>query len=374
MNKARLLLIILLAGCADVFAMTSSERIVQRFGNNMAQWCSTKSIDYRMAALKDCHNKDGKKKNECMVMDYLMDVEAQKSSLSNNHYVIQDYLLVFQNALRSGNTSFRMYNIEEIPYGSIEIENYSSRKKSSAKTLTYVSCDIDVSGALNYKLKNLFIISDEGKIWKIESHKEVINQRTGEKRTLVNIDELVEDNETMGFSYNYGQHFPVGGSFNYSLAKIPLMLSFDFGINLDGDKYVLDKVEMTDIMHFDRTKKVRDPKFFLTVTPQLYFRYFAIGCGVGFLYMDGTKYDMSKDIDISDFSSEGFVSSSEHVSAEAGEEANCPLLKPMIRPVAKGFIPLNDEMYMSVSVGYDLIFGYKEKNGLNFGLGLQWEL
>lgn len=100
MNKARLLLIILLAGYVDVVAMTSSEMIVQRFGNNMAQWCSTKSIDYRQAALKDCYNKDGKK-NKCMVMDYLMGVEAQKSGLSYKHYDILNYLLVFQNALRS---------------------------------------------------------------------------------------------------------------------------------------------------------------------------------------------------------------------------------------------------------------------------------
>lgn len=374
MNKARLLLIILLTVYVDAFAMTSSEMIVQRFGNNMEQWCKTKNIDYRQAVLKDCHNKDGKKKNECMVMDYLMEVEAQKNGLSNKHYVIQNYLNVFQSAFRSGNTLFRMYNIEEIPYGSIKIENYSSRKASLAKTLTYVSCDIDVSGALNYKLKNLFIISDEGKIWEIESRKERFNQRIGKKMFFINIDDLVEKDETMGFAYNYGQHFPVGGSFNYSLERIPLMLSVDFGINLDGDKYVLDKVEMTDIMNYNRTKKVLDPKFFLTVTPQLYFRYFAIGCGVGFLYMDGTKYDISNDIDISSSSSAGFASSSEHVSVEAGEEANCPLLKPMIRPVAKGFIPLNDEMYISVSVGYDLIFGYKEKNGLNCGLGLQWKL
>ena len=45
-----------------------------------------------------------------------------------------------------------------------------------------------------------------------------------------------------------------------------------------------------------------------------------------------------------------------------------------LRPVAKAFIPLSsDELFLSVSVGYDLIFGYKEKNGINFGLGVHWE-
>ena len=45
-----------------------------------------------------------------------------------------------------------------------------------------------------------------------------------------------------------------------------------------------------------------------------------------------------------------------------------------LRPVAKAFIPLSsDELFLSVSVGYDLVFGYKEKNGINFGLGVHWE-
>lgn len=68
-------------------------------------------------------------------------------------------------------------------------------------------------------------------------------------------------------------------------------------------------------------------------------------------------------------------SSSATISGGNTTEGNLAiLLKPMIRPVAKAFIPLSsDELFLSVSVGYDLIFGYKEKNGINFGLGVHWE-
>lgn len=163
----------------------------------------------------------------------------------------------------------------------------------------------------------------------------------------------------------------MGGSFNYSPEDIPFMVSVDLGINLDGDKYVIDKVEMTDIMNYNRTKKTLDPKFFLTVTPQFYLKYFAIGCGVGCLWMDGME-DTTNYTYTSNSSSGGNISVSG--AGLTSESVTSIMLKPMIRPVVKGFIPLHDELFLSVSVGYDLIFGYRDKNGFNFGLGLQWEL
>lgn len=374
MNRT-LLFIILLAGYVEAFCITDSEMIVQRFGNSMTQWCSTKNVDYRKAALQNCHTKDGNPKKECMVIDYLMKVEAQKRSLSNKHYVIKNYLNVFQDAFKLGNVSFQMYNIKETSYESIQITNYSSKNASLAKSCTYVACDIDVSGVLNYNLKNLFIISKEGKIWGIETRNEVVDKKTGKKKVSVDFDNLIEHYESIGFTYNYGQHFPVGGSFNYSPEDIPFMISVDLGINLDGDKYIIDKVEMKDIMNYDRTKKTLDPKFFLTVTPQFYLKYFAIGCGVGFLWMDGTEE--SANYTYSSGSSSG-GNASVSISSGGGqfsEGMTSVMLKPMVRPVAKGFIPLrSNELYLSVSVGYDLFFGYKDKNGFNFGLGLQWEL
>jgi hypothetical protein len=44
----------------------------------------------------------------------------------------------------------------------------------------------------------------------------------------------------------------------------------------------------------------------------------------------------------------------------------------MIRPSVKGFIPVSDQWFVTVTVGYDYVFGYKDKNGVNFGLGLQY--
>lgn len=203
MSRA-LLFIMLLVGYVEAFCITDSEMIVQRFGNNMAQWCSTQKIDYRKAVLQDCHNKKGILKKECTANDYLMKVEAQKSNLSNKHYVIMNYLNVFQNAFRLGNISFQMYNIRETEYESIQMVKPSLKKIPFAKSCTYVACDIDVNGVLNYRLKNLFIISEEGKIWSIETRNEIVDRKTGKKKILVDFDNLIEHYESVGFTYNYG--------------------------------------------------------------------------------------------------------------------------------------------------------------------------
>uniref|UniRef100_UPI002592D590 hypothetical protein n=1 Tax=Xylanibacter caecicola TaxID=2736294 RepID=UPI002592D590 len=183
-------------------------------------------------------------------------------------------------------------------------------------------------------------------------------------KIMVDFNDFINNHGTFGFSYNYGQHFPVGGSFNGSFEDIPLMISIDFGINFDNDKHIIDKVNMQDIMNYDREKKELDTKFFVTVTPQAYFNYFAIGCGFGFLYMDGTS-------DYTRYSS----SSASNTSASTSSSSNAYLIKPMIRPVIKGFIPFSyEDYYISISVGYDWVLGYKKKNGFNVGIGIQCSL
>lgn len=369
MNRLLLFFFILMTAYAKALSVTNSEMIVQRFGNNMMKWCSTKNIDYRKAVLKDCHNQDGTPKKECMVKDALMLSEGAKSGLSRKHYAIQNYLNVFQNFLRMGNVSYKMYNIEERPYEDISITNYSSKAENIARTCTYVSCNVQISGSLNYNFKSLFAISGEGKIWQIAPYEETTDKRTGKKKVRINWDDFIEHYESIGFTYNYGKYFPVGGSFNYSPDDIPFMVSVDFGVNFDDDKYIIDKVEMTDIMNYKREKKTLDAKFFLTVTPQFYIKYFSVGCGVGFLYMSGTE-ETSSYASSSSGSSNSFIS----VSGGASSSTSSELLKPMIRPVVKGFIPLSKELYVAISAGYDYVFGYRVKNGFNVGLGFQWKL
>lgn len=355
-----------------LYGQSNETIIVQRFGNNLKNWCSSKKIRYRLEAQKQCTEEC--RVNNKIIQDFVKDSGLNPTELDS--YVIPNYLNAFETALSKGDVIINIHNVRIIPLSEQERSYGTSNTKQIRKyanECTEVSCDFSVSGILNYYIKELYYIR-KGKIIRIKPREEIIDQRTGQTKIKVDYSDIFINNyETMGFSFNYGQHFPVGASFNYSLEEVPFMLSVDLGINLDEDKYIIDKVNMKDIMNYERTKKVLDPKFFLTVTPQFYFKYLAIGCGVGFLYMDGTEETTSYSTTLN-LTSNTENSSSTTIASGESSSVNTTVLKPMIRPIIKGFIPLSDELYLSISAGYDLIFGYKEKNGFNFGVGIQWEL
>lgn len=329
--------------------------IARKLGENFRLWSVTQSETYRANIENLC---DGKK--DTRVADEIANDLAVKNDIKpNTSYELGSYLNWLD--LQIDEISIVFSDFEIVDKNKISISN--SKDKKIDKDLTYVSCHIHVSGAFSYNVKDLIYIRN-GKISKIAKY--VVDKNN---KIHVDFSDLIEHYESVGFTYNYGKYFPVGGSFNYSPEDIPFMVSLDFGVNFDNDKYIIDKVEMTDIMNYKREKKILDPKFFLTVTPQFYMKYFSVGCGVGFLYMSGTEETAS-------YSRSSSGSSNISISASVGSSSstNAELLKPMIRPVVKGFIPLTDELYIAVSAGYDLVFGYKEKNGFNVGLGFQWEL
>ncbi len=364
MNKiGKILAVIMLIMLLYPFTTINAQRYyrnmncVEQFTVGVSTWIKTNNMQHRLSAEDACSGKYA-----IRVADELVELLAKRNNRIgvDGSYTLDTYL----NSLQIEKSK----NHVSLTYSKPAFVSPNKINNPNAKVDHYV-CDVEllIGNDVYKKSKNLFYVVD-GKVSKIDKYKVSANNKV-----TVDYDDFINDYETTGFSYNYGQHFPIGGSFNYSFEDIPFMLSFDFGVNLDGDKYIVEKVSMTNIMNYKREKKIMDPKFFLTITPQLYFKYFAVGCGVGFLYMDGTT-----DTDYSTISSSstggGSISVSTSTSYRSSSSTTDEMLKPMIRPVIKGFIPLTDELYLSLSVGYDMIFGYKDKNGFNVGLGLQWEL
>lgn len=330
---------------------------VEQFTDRVSTWLKTNDIEHRISAENACSGKYATR-----VTDELVDYLAIRNNQTgvNGSYTLDTYL----NSLQKE----RAKNHVSLIYSKPTFLNPSKINNPNDKVDHYV-CDVEllIGGNIRKRVKSLFYVVN-GKVSKIDKYKVTVNNKV-----TVDYDDFINDYETIGFSYNYGQHFPVGGSFIYSFEDIPFMLSLDFGVNLDDDKYIVDNVDMTDIMNYEREKKIMDPKFFLTITPHLYFKYFAIGCGVGLLYMDGTT-ETAHSANSSSSTSGGSISISTSTSSSGSASSTDVMVKPMIRPVVKGFIPLTDELYLSLSAGYDMIFGYKDKNGFNVGLGLQWEL
>ncbi|NPD92838.1 hypothetical protein [Xylanibacter muris] len=339
---------------AQEYAMTQ----VSQFANYLSKWSSTQRAEYRFQAEELCN---GTKK--AIVSDEFSHIINKKDNPNapyQKSYELETYLNNIGKLVNKGAIKIIYSDIRKVSKKDLAFNSNISEK--DLRVTEIYSCKLQVTGAIQHEADELFYVYKD-KIAKIDVY------RKKDGKVVIDFDDFLNDCEGIGFSYNYGKHFPVGGSFNYSFADIPFMLSVDFGVNLDRDKYIIDKVEMKDIVNYDRNKKIFDPRFFITVTPQFYMKYFALGCGVGVLCMDGKEYSAYYSSTTSTGSSSVIVS-----GGTITEDNSNILVKPMIRPVAKAFIPLiSDELFFSVSIGYDLVFGYKEKNGINFGLGVHWE-
>lgn len=339
---------------AQEYAMTQ----MTQFANYLSKWTSTQRYEYRFKAEELCN---GIKK--AIVSDefsHIINKREYPNAPRQKNYELETYLNNIGKLVNKGVINIAYSNIKKVSKNDIVINSKISEK--DLLLTEFYGDKIQVTGAIQHEAYELFYIYKD-KIAKID----VYEKSRG--KVVVEFDDFLNDYEGIGFSYNYGKNFPIGGSFNYSFADTPFMLSVDFGVNLDGDKYIIDKVEMKDIVNYNRSKKILDPRFFLTITPQFYMKYFALGCGVGLLWMDGTEETA--------YYSSTTNTGSTSITVSGGnttEGTSALLFKPMIRPVAKAFIPLNSEdFFLSVSVGYDFIFGYKDKNGINFGLGFHWE-
>ncbi len=67
-----------------------------------------------------------------------------------------------------------------------------------------------------------------GKISKIDKYEEIVDKHTGKRKVKVDLSDIDFDEETIGLTYNYGQHFNIGASISYAIPWF--MVSFDFGL------------------------------------------------------------------------------------------------------------------------------------------------
>lgn len=348
--------IFLMSFTLPVLAQNYSSNQVSQFADCLFKWTTTRKAEYRFEAEDLCNG--AKKPIVCDEFSHILSKKDNPNAETQESYELETYLNNIEKQVNKGKITISYSGIAKVSQNDIIFNSRASKK--DLQKIEFYSCKIKVSGNIQHESNELFYVYDR-KIAKIGNY-----EKKGGK-VVVDFDDFINDFETIGFSYNFGMHFPVGASFNYSPEDIPFMISLDIGINLDNDKYIIDKVQMKDIMNYERNKKILNPKFFLTVSPQFHLKYFAIGCGVGFLWMDGSKETASYKYSNANGS---FVS-----SGHSSVTNDAYKIKPMIRPIVKGFIPLrSDELYLSVNVGYDLVFGYKDKNGINVGIGLQWEM
>ena len=355
------ILLLSLFSALSVSSQSSGENVVKQFGKNLHDWCSTQDFDYRNKAQKQCTD-------ACRVKDKIMIDFGANSGLNVKEYVVPHYLNGFEDAFERGAITFSMANVRTISnseqayafaYGTSTIKEEQKR----AKDIITVACDITVTGSLNYPIvKDLFYIK-KGKIVKITPYEEEIDQRTGKKKVKVDFSDL-SDTSMFGLSLNHDKHFPIGASIMGQSGWF--LCSLDFGVNLDSKKYVKEKMNLTNIMNYSSTRTENDPKMFLTITPAVFLKYISVGCGLGFVWLDGIEETSNR---TSTFNSDGsfYTFTGGSSSTEATE------FKLMVRPQIRGYIPLSSSCNMSFGVGYDYVPRLKELNGYNVSIGIHFD-
>lgn len=346
----RILLIILIVFEWTFFASAQDTYVVQQFGNSLSNWASNRNDFYAMENIERLCSK----KPSIRISDPIMSAMAVKYNVPRSQsYTLDDYIRCLQHEVDAG-VSISFSDINQVP------ENL---KPSNYPGVNFVSCNIKISGASTLNENDVFAIKD-GKIVKIEEFV-IVRDKKGRQKLRIDLSGLGldEDTEGWGISYNYGKSFPVGASIAYT--KWNFMISMDFGVNFDKDLYTTQKVDFTNIVDYKITKGEYDLKYFITATPAFYMKYFAVGWGFGYASFDGSESSQENKLEIRP---DGTTIQTTGTSSTSGGGK----YKFMMRPTVKGYIPCNDNFFISLSVNYDWIWGYKVKSGISFGVGIHF--
>jgi hypothetical protein len=336
------------SGCKTSKESLGNElQVVTQFTGNLDNWGRTKDVDYRIGATKLCDVKDGRISNAIMIDLARKDKKVFSDEL--NGYKVDNYLNCFQKAIEKGTFGVSANNYKQISYNEKSVVSSNFNKKRTnmlALNITNISCNLKVTGSLNYDVSDLYFIRD-GKIIKIDSL--TIDQNNKVRVDLSDIDDI----RTYGGALNYDQHFPVGAS--AIIQSGWFVGSVDIGVNFDSKIYTKESLEFTDVSNYRRIIHKFDPRFFITITPGVNLKYISLGCGFGLVGGD-KKVETSENTNL------------HHNWEEKTEGGGKFILRPQIR----GYIPLSEDWNMSVGVGYDIVANMKELNGYNFSLGLHY--
>lgn len=148
---------------------------------------------------------------------------------------------------------------------------------------------------------------------------------------------IVPEDNIAGFGYNYNKIFPLGFSVASTWWEY-MYGAVNIGFNLDGKNYSGNGGEINPIMYF-------------SVEPGFRMKYFGVGCGVGELVHKTTSVSLIENGNPVQWST---------------TIGGCFLIQPSIR----GFIPICDEeFFLPLNVGYNIVPSVKSLNGLTFGVG-----
>lgn len=347
MRKLQLVLLIL-PFTFGAFAQNKGVEVVEQFGHNLSRWCDWKNTDYLKKATEKCAGEDGK---ACLVYDSLMNKFVQNKWVNKAgdwYYMLDSYLRGFRAAMKKGDIKVQITDVKSEEY--VEFDNPSDKDNR----FFFVSCNVKISGAMNYDSRDLFYIRKigENKISQIGPYKERVNKK-GRTQVIVNTSNIKDwdgiangDYNSIEVSYGYSSHFPlnIGVSANYSY----LNFGIEYGQNFSNEP--LGLVKHTNF----GTSTLEGKYFYLMATPGVFLHWASIDCGLGAVF---SSYQY------------------ESIYTSYDEKQSSFMMKPKVTfhiPVPLDYSSNEEKFYISPHVGYQYIPEFSRLNCWEVGIGLRF--
>lgn len=340
-------------------AQETPAKTVRDYAALMKEWSETGKDNLREEVKKLCE-----KGNHIAIFTDSMSLRMAKlyAHGQKDELMLELYLISVQKHIDNGG-QILFSDLQAVPANSIEVT--APPKGLDPKALSYFTAHASLGTNEPKEYQVLFHVRKDF-ITKVGDYVRPINGKT-----KVDLSYLQSD-ESFGMTYNYGKHWPLGISANYR--NRIYMISGDLGINLDRDKKHTRKLEMTDVMNFNLKEKELNPYAYLTATPSIFLKFVSIGCGAGIAYMRYQENNVERVMQESGKYSTGDSMYTQYTQKNTTTDIDGEALKLIVRPALKVFIPVHKEWNLSLGVSYDYIFTYKEMNGINYSLGLQYNL
>lgn len=339
--KKVLLFLLTFSSSLVCLAQGRPAEVVSDFGDNIRIWCQYSNDAYKARAINNCAL-------GCLVYDALMkEFERRKNRVPDEDYLLSDYLLGFESAMYEANgITVSISNIREETNVKFDNVSMSDEKR---KSLHYVSCDINVSGAINFTSRDVFCIrKGSGLISQIAPY-------IGENEPIVNTTKIKdwdhiaagEFNSIEAF-YGYSKNFPLNVGLNASFSY------FNIGVEY-GQNF--DKTPILEKQHTNFAKSQLDGRYFYVMaSPGVFLRYATISYGLGATF---TNYNYESIYEVGNYN----------------EKKVFFTMKPRVSfnlPLPVDFKSRDEKLYLCPYVGYLFAPKLSKVNNIEFGVGLRF--
>ena len=312
---------------------------VRKFGDILNEWSYRRGYTLLKSVQNVCAGDEG---NECRVSDPLiLEFERQAQRPLELDYFLANYIADFHEAMRRGNgIKVQISNIKPVTNIVFDSESMMDEKR---KSLYYVSCDINVTGSMNFTSNDLFFIrKGSGKISTIRPNDGPVNTSRIDDWDHIAAGEFNSIEASYGYSTNFPLNVGLTASFSY------FNIGLEYGQNFDKEPIITK--QHTNFA----SSQINGKYFYLMASPGVFLRFATISYGLGATMM---KYNY------------------ESVYDSYSENKTFFTMKPKVAfnlPLPVDFKSRDEKCYLCPYVGYLFAPKFSKINCLEFGVGLRF--